>query len=168
MWGTAAPRVQCLPVVRQNEWRSARNTKSFALHSATQGTFDPGTLGHTATVHDKACPRQGMPQLVEQRVGGFTLAAIRFHQGGEVVPVRPVQGILAQLFYVLRLRTPRWAQHALRMFQRNSEPRNRPTARDDPGGRSGCHPGHERWRWDALLRPSSSLARARWAPMPTA
>ena len=60
---------------------------------ATQVSFDPGPLSDTATVRGK------VPQLVEQRVGGRALAAIRFHrEGGKVIPARSVQGILAHLF----------------------------------------------------------------------
>ena len=43
---------------------------------ATQGAFDPGTLGDTATVRGK------VPELVEQRVGGFALVPVRFHHEG--------------------------------------------------------------------------------------
>ena len=60
---------------------------------ATQGAIDPGTLGDTAAV------RGEVPQLVEQRVGGSALAAIGVHhEGGKVVPARPMQGIPAHLF----------------------------------------------------------------------
>ena len=47
---------------------------------------------------DTATVRGEVPQLVEQRVGGRALAAIRFHhEGGRVIPARPVQGILSHL-----------------------------------------------------------------------
>ena len=60
---------------------------------ATQGSFDPGPLSDTATV------RGEVPQLVEQRVDGRAPADITFHhEGGKIIPARPVQGILVHLF----------------------------------------------------------------------
>ena len=59
---------------------------------ATQGSFYPGPLRDTAAVPGE------VPQLVEQRVGGRALAAIRFHhEGSKFMPASPVQGILAHL-----------------------------------------------------------------------
>ena len=64
------------------------------MHSITHALIPTAEL-----LRDMAKVRGEVPQLVEQRVGGRALGAIRFrHEGGKGIPAGPVQSILAHLF----------------------------------------------------------------------
>ena len=86
----------CCTTCKDNTEQRARRENGGAEHEivllakrnaqATPGSFDSGPLSDTPTV------RGEVPQLVEQRVGGRALAAIRFHQEGCKVVFGTVPG----------------------------------------------------------------------------